>query len=713
MSIRVKTLIIIVVTGFISILFLYLFLSRSVINTYLTLETKDAQANVGRVTEALGAEITSLNSKTGDWANWDDSYNFIQGKGGNDFIEVNYYEPTFEQLKVNAIIFIDNDGKLFYAREYDLKNKVFVELNKNWGNVFSQSIILQKDMDKSLGGIVMLDSKPMMIAAKPILTSQAEGPIAGTLIMARYLDSDMVEYLSKIVKSPLEIQNFSNNTWGITTGNNIVIKAVDNNNLQGYALINDVFSKPSIILRETLTRDIYNYGLQSLRSFLITLSISGSIFVLVIFILIEFNLLSRLMRLSKQVVNIGAERNLSLRVGSYGSDEIGYLATNINTTLDDLEKLTEKVAFESSQRKSILETMGEGVVVTDSKKQIIYINPAFENLLGYSTKDLTGKVFNTTFSAYDLHEKPLPKDFLEDEKAQIAKGSQVKVLLEGKKEKRAAIINTSPIIVSGKKLGVVRVFHDYSAELELTRQKDDFFSIASHELRTPLTIISGNLDNIIQGFGGSKLTETDNKLMNDTVLSSDRLTSMINDFLNVSRLDQGRVKLEIKPVSACNLTEKIISEMTPLFNEKGIELKFICDKKHSKVLADEDRLRQVIVNLVGNSLKFTGQGSVTITHKVSGNMLITDVTDTGMGIPKDKQRLLFHRFQQAMSRTLTRQPGGTGLGLYISKEFVKLMGGDMKLANSNLGKGSTFSFTIPLEKYTINTSEDYSKKIYN
>jgi PAS domain S-box-containing protein len=636
----------------------------------------------------------------------------VQGK--NDaFAEINFNAIAFEQLQVNTIVYVHNDGKIYYIKEYDYKIKDLVEPNKNWENIFSKEGILQKDADKSTNGIVMVGEKPVMFGAKPILQSTGEGPIQGTLIMARYLDEDMINYFSKIVKRPLVVGNFSNNKWGIAANQNIVVKAVDNNTLYGYALVKDIFGNPSVIFRETLTRDIHNYGLQSLRSFLITLSVSGFIFVLVIFILIEFNLLSRLMKLSKQVINIGSEKNLSLRVGTYGKDEIGHLATNINSTLDDLEKLTEKVAFESSQRKSILETMGEGVVVTDSKKQIIYVNPAFENLLGYSAKDLTGKVFNTTFTAYDLHDKPLPKDFLEDEKAQIAKGSQVKVLLEGKKEKRAAIINTSPIIVSGKKLGVVRVFHDYSAELELTRQKDDFFSIASHELRTPLTIISGNLDNIIQGFGGTKLTETDSKLMSDTVSSSDRLISMINDFLNVSRLDQGRVKLDIKPVSACDLTEKIIGEMTPLFKEKGVGLKLICDKKHSQVLADEDRLRQVIINLVGNSLKFTNQGSVTITHKVSGNMLVTEVADTGMGIPKDKQSLLFHRFQQAMSRTLTRQPGGTGLGLYISKEFVKLMGGDMKLVNSDPGTGSTFAFTIPLEKYEINTREDYSKKIYN
>jgi PAS domain S-box-containing protein len=714
MSIRIKTLILVSFTVLLSTIGFYLLLYRSITTTYKTLEEKLAKEDVERLVEALNAEVTSLSSKTGDWANWDDSYNFVQGKDKN-FVEINYQEPSFEQLKVNAIIFLGNDRKIFFLKEYDLKNKRFTSVNSIWNKLLTQEVIFQKEVDKSTEGIVVLDGTPMMIAAKPILTSAGEGPIAGTLVMARYLDPEMIDYLSKIVKSPLSLINSPNNNFGLNKNNKITIKIVDNNNLNGYALINDIFGNPSVIFRENLTRDIYNYGLGSLRSFLISFIIFGFIFTIIIVILLEHYLLSKVLRLSLQVAKIGPKNNPPLRVDRYGKDEIGKLAMNINTTLDALEKLNEKVSYESSQRKSILETMGEGVVVTDPKGKIIYTNPAFIGLMGYSSRETVGKIFNKIFPAYNLQEKPLPQNFLEDKKAQIAKGSQVKVLLMGKKEKKAVIINTAPIIVSRRKMGVVRVFYNYSAELELTRQKDDFFSIASHELRTPLTIIAGNLDNIIRGYGGSKLTEFDNSVMNDIIRSSDRLVAMINDFLNVSRLDQGRLRLDIKPVSICSLTDKIISEMNPLFNEKGLILKFICDRKHANVIADEDKLRQVMVNLLGNALKFTSKGSVLVNHKVENNMLITELADMGMGIDKDKQKLLFQRFQQAMGGgTLYHQPGGTGLGLYISKEFIKLMGGDMWLIKSEPGHGSTFAFSLPLEKQPLNKDiENISQKIQN
>ena len=696
MSIRVKTLILISFTVLLSTISLYFFLYKSTTTTYKVLENKLAKENVERLIEALNAQASSLSSKTGDWANWDDSYNFIQSK--NDaFVEINYQEPTFEQLEVNVILFIDNNRNIYFSKEYNLQEQIFVNLNTNWDKILTQETILQKEIDKSTQGIIMLDGKPMLIAAKPILTSAGEGPIAGTLIMGRYLDQEMILSLSKTVKKPLTLINSDETNLRLDDANNILIKTVDKNNLKGYALINDVFGNPSIILEEKLTRDVYNYGLNGLKSFLVSFIIFGCIFTLIIGWLLEYHLISKVTKLSKQVAEIGPRNDPSMRVNKYGSDEIGNLALNINSTLDALEKLNEKVSYESSQRKSILETMGEGVVVTNSEKKIVYVNPTFISLFGYESKEIIDKEFDKIFPAYNLQEKQLPEDFLEDEKSKIAKGSQVKVILQGKKVKRAVIINTSPILVSGNKRGVVRVFHDYATELELIKQKDDFFSIASHELRTPLTIISGDLDNILQGYGESELSKADNDLMKDTVIASDRLIDMINDFLNVSRLDEGRLVLDIKPVSICQLTQDIIKEMEKLFAAKNIKLNFSCDKKHPNVIADENKLRQIIVNLLGNSLKYTNSGSVIIKHYTSSNMLISEISDTGIGISPDKQKLLFQRFQQLVTKTLNRQPGGTGLGLYISRELTKLMGGDMWLVKSTPDKGSTFAFSLPLE----------------
>jgi sensor domain CHASE-containing protein len=127
------------------------------------MESKDAEVNVGSVTEALGAELNSLESKTGDWGTWDDSYLFVQGKN-DTFAEINFNPIAFEQLQVNAIVYVHNDGNIYFAREYDFKNKELVETNKNWEYIFSREGILQKDVDKSTNGIVCW-AKPIMFEA--------------------------------------------------------------------------------------------------------------------------------------------------------------------------------------------------------------------------------------------------------------------------------------------------------------------------------------------------------------------------------------------------------------------------------------------------------------------------------------------------------------------------------------------------------------------
>ncbi len=365
--------------------------------------------------------------------------------------------------------------------------------------------------------------------------------------------------------------------------------------------------------------------------------------------------------------------------------------------LNVLEDVSEEKVYKEKESASLLETIGEGIVITDEKGLIAYINPAFEKMLGFTIEDLKGKTFTQAFKVYDFKEKLIAASLLTDKQAISSENKINRLVIQNKQGKNiAALLGVSAIVVEEKYKGVVRVLHDYSEELQLQRQKDDFFSIASHELRTPLTVISGNLDNILQGYGGSKLSEQDLKLLNDVIKASDRLIDIVEAFLNVSRLEQGRMKVNIISLDACELTEKIVKEMESLVKEKNLELKHTCNEKQPIVKADPDKLREILVNLLGNSLKFTEKGRITIDHKIDGDKLVTSITDTGTGVSKDEQSLLFGKFQQATKRTLAREVGGTGLGLYISREFARLMGGEVWLVESEKGEGSTFAFSLPL-----------------
>ena len=258
----------------------------------------------------------------------------------------------------------------------------------------------------------------------------------------------------------------------------------------------------------------------------------------------------------------------------------------------------------------------------------------------------------------------------------------------------------SPILTSEPQvscIGVVILIQDITEAKILDRSKDEFFSIASHELRTPLTAIRGNTSMILEYYADAIKDPELKAMIDDVHESSIRLINIVNDFLNIGRLEQGKMVYDIKEVNL----EKIIPETIKEYDVTGSRKKIGIEYLHPpsplpQVLADVDKVRQVLINLLGNALKFTDKGGVKISTEVVDKFVKVIVTDTGRGIPHSQQNLLFHKFQQASSSLFTRDTvGGTGLGLYISKMMIQDMMGELKLEHSETGKGSAFSFTLP------------------
>lgn len=263
----------------------------------------------------------------------------------------------------------------------------------------------------------------------------------------------------------------------------------------------------------------------------------------------------------------------------------------------------------------------------------------------------------------------------------------------------------SPLYEPGSKplklLGVINVLQDITEAKAAERSRDEFFSIASHELRTPLTAIRGNTS-MIQDYFADQLKDPSLKeMIGDIHDSSVRLITIVNDFLNTSRLEQGKIDFKIEPVDPADLVHEVIKELQA--GDTGAKVPFESNLKTvPDVLADHDRLKEVLINLVGNAVKFTDAGSITIGLALDGKNVKLSVTDTGKGIPVGSQGLLFHKFQQASNNILTRDATrSTGLGLYISKLLMTGMGGEIFLEKSAAGKGATFTVLIPSVKPAI------------
>jgi signal transduction histidine kinase/class 3 adenylate cyclase/ligand-binding sensor domain-containing protein len=238
--------------------------------------------------------------------------------------------------------------------------------------------------------------------------------------------------------------------------------------------------------------------------------------------------------------------------------------------------------------------------------------------------------------------------------------------------------------------------------MEVDQLKDQFLANTSHELRTPLQGIIGLAESLKDGIAG-KLPPKAIENLNMINSSGRRLANLVNDILDFSKLKKRDLELQIRPVDLHTIVKVVFSVLRPLISTKDVKLFYKVQEDLPYVLADENRLQQILHNLLGNAIKFTEKGSVHLSADVDNGMVSVKITDTGIGILKDKHESIFKSFEQA-DGGISREYGGTGLGLSVTKQLVKLHGGKIKV-DSEPGKGSTFTFTLPVSDEKVTEKE--------
>lgn len=228
---------------------------------------------------------------------------------------------------------------------------------------------------------------------------------------------------------------------------------------------------------------------------------------------------------------------------------------------------------------------------------------------------------------------------------------------------------------------------------ELDKLKDEFVSLASHELRTPMTAIKGSLSTILDGYAG-EVSKESREFLTAAYNENDRLIRLVNNLLNISRIEAGRFTFTIIKVDIAKLANDVVTNLQMSAKEKNLVLTCKVEGQVPMVLADKDKVQEVLINLLGNAIKFTHQGGVNVKVALKDGMVVVSVSDTGSGIAKEDQDLLFKKFSQIQG-SYAKTTGGTGLGLYISKQIIEGLKGSVWL-ESEIGKGSTFFFSLPI-----------------
>jgi PAS domain S-box-containing protein len=344
------------------------------------------------------------------------------------------------------------------------------------------------------------------------------------------------------------------------------------------------------------------------------------------------------------------------------------------------------------QNELILQSVSEGIYGVDSEGYTTFLNPSAAEMLGMAAADLIGRPLETGLQMEPGPDGDAAPSVVREtlRTGEPARGTGMLRRADG--TRFPASMTSAPVVEDGRIVGAVATLRDETERRAVERMKDEFISIVSHELRTPLTSIRGSLGLLAGGKAGD-ITDRAQRLLDIAVQNTDRLIRLINDILDIERMESGKETLELRPVRAAQLLESTASVMDAMAERAGVHLR--ADADDLVVRADSDRLVQVLTNLVSNAVKFSPQGAeVSITARRSGGEAWFAVADRGRGVPADKLESIFERFQQVDSSD-SRQKGGTGLGLAICRSIVAQHGGRI-WAESTMGEGSTFRFTLPL-----------------
>lgn len=396
---------------------------------------------------------------------------------------------------------------------------------------------------------------------------------------------------------------------------------------------------------------------------------------------------------------LASRRTMALGMGLTAATII--LLIFLTLTVRRLTRLTVTLEEERAHSSSIVHNLTDGIVEYSTDSKILLLNPEAERLLDVKSNDIAGKSPTELKRYFPQKTGPLLKIFgvipsVGKIKSKYGDGrTRVEELALEEPTEKTLEITTVPVLASGGKLlSNIKILRDVTREKVIERLKSEFISIAAHQLRTPLSAIKWALRLILDGDFGA-LNSQQHEYLQSGYDTNERMIKLVNDLLDVSRIEEGRFELALQEEDLASLVETTVASFKDIAAQKNVKLLFLKPKKPPAVIPiDRQKIEMVFQNLIENALAYTpGGGTVHVAIEENDNSLTVSVRDTGIGIPHEEQERLFTKFYRSAG-ALKMQPGGSGLGLFISRNIVVGHHGALEV-KSEVDKGSTFAVKLP------------------
>ena len=635
MTIRIKTLTFITIILAVLSAIMYASSRYFLIKNALELERERTFEDADRTINFLWNEAAALDKFAVDYAAWDDTYEFVENHN-EDYVRRNLVPETFQTSDLNLFLVADLKGEVLCGLNYDLDGEepaaapmptTLLEHIRN-----ADDLLVKHDApEHHLNGLVMLAEGPMLFASRPIITTANKGPIRGTLIVGRMLNSKRIEHLSSMTRFKLDFCRWDGLTLPpevqlaktrMSPANPIVAQAQDEGHMMAFTQVRDLYGSPALILVMHLDRAFYKHFVSSLDYLVFCILGTGAFSIILVLLLLDRLVLSRVVRLNAFFGAIHHTKDLDARVNMPGRDELAKLAESVNLMLEQLHR-----------------------------------------------------------------------DVKAREEAERARQTALAELEQSNAQLEVAIQHANQLAVEAN---------------VANSAKSEFLANMSHEIRTPMNAIIGFSEVLEDQYFGP-LNEKQLEYLTDILGSAKHLLNLINDILDLSKVEAGKTTLEPSefPIAELLRGSMVIIKEKALRHDIHLEVTLSPEIESLRITADERKVKQILYNLLSNAGKFTpDHGAISIEAAREEEGVRIRVSDTGIGIDEENQERVFEAFYQ-VSGGLSGKTPGTGLGLSLVKRFVEMHGGRIWL-ESELGKGSSFIFTLPLCPPVFQESSDHA-----